>query len=190
MPAKSIVGKCAATAASSLGFCGEPITSQLQNARGQIGPAARRGQHQEALVLRDQMPSLRNLAGGPVQPPIARFDVKGRRTEYQQRQPLTFIFRHIAERLADDSCVLKVMFTGQQLIEPGSFRRLDQTHPDVPQPPWFLRQSLNDGLRKMNGHALTEPNPRTLRQQIPLKPLTLNPSCYSLATGRPRGIAG
>src|SRR5207245_1855350 len=33
----------------------QSITSQLQNSRGQIGPVARRGQHQEALVLRDQM---------------------------------------------------------------------------------------------------------------------------------------
>src|SRR5437762_11305978 len=36
----------------------QPITSQLQNSRGQIGPAARFGQHQETLVLRDQMPPL------------------------------------------------------------------------------------------------------------------------------------
>src|SRR6266508_2583192 len=36
----------------------QSITSQLQNPRGQIGPAARRGQYQEALVLRDQMTPL------------------------------------------------------------------------------------------------------------------------------------
>src|SRR5881628_774521 len=36
----------------------QSITSQFQNARGQIGPAARRGQHQKALVLRKQMAPL------------------------------------------------------------------------------------------------------------------------------------
>jgi hypothetical protein len=34
----------------------------------------------------------------------------------------------------------------------------------------------------MNRHALTQANPQRLRQQIPLKPLSLNPYCYSLAT--------
>src|SRR6266508_658027 len=48
----------------------QPITSQLQNSRGQIGPAARFGQHQETLVLRDQMPPLGHLTGGPLQPAI------------------------------------------------------------------------------------------------------------------------
>src|SRR3989442_8071344 len=59
----------------------QSITSQFQNARGQIGPAARRGQHQETLVLRNQMTPLRHLAGRPMQPVIARLDMKGRRTE-------------------------------------------------------------------------------------------------------------
>src|ERR1035438_3421623 len=165
-----------------LPILGQPITNQLQNARGQIGPATRRGQHQKALVLRDQMTPLGNLASGPMQPAISRFDVKSRRTEHQQRQPLTLILRDVAERLADDSCVLKIMFTRQQFIEPGLFRRLDQTHADLPQQHGFLRQSLNDCLRKMNRHALTQTNPQRLRQQIPLKPLSLNPYCYSLAT--------
>src|ERR1035438_878440 len=74
------------------------------------------------------------------------------------------------------------MFTRQQFIEPGLFRRLDQTHADLPQQHGFLRQSLNDCLRKMNRHALTQTNPQRLRQQIPLKPLSLNPYCYSLTT--------
>src|SRR3989442_15684293 len=70
----------------------QSITSQLQYPRGQIGPAARRGQHQEALVLRDQMTPLGHLAGGPLQPAIAGLEMKGRRTENQQRQPLPRIF--------------------------------------------------------------------------------------------------
>src|SRR5258705_2445067 len=44
----------------------QSITSQLQNSRGQIGPAARRGQYEEALVLRDQMAPLGHLAGRPM----------------------------------------------------------------------------------------------------------------------------
>src|ERR1022692_4866421 len=106
-----------------LPILGQPITNQLQNARGQIGPATRRGQYQKALVLRDQMTPLGNLIGQyqkalvlrdqmtplgnlasrPMQPAISRFDVKSRRTEHQQRQPLTLILRDVAERLADDS---------------------------------------------------------------------------------------
>jgi hypothetical protein len=92
------------------------------------------------------MTPLRNLAGGPMQPAISRFDVKGRRTEHQQRQPLTLLFRHAAQRLPDDGGLLKVMFTSQQFIKPGSFQRLDEPHVDVSEQLRFLRLSFNDCL--------------------------------------------
>ena len=128
----------------------QSITSQLQNSRGQIGPAARRGQYEEALVLRDQMAPLGHLAGRPMQPAIARLEMKGRRTEHQQRQPLLLIFGHVAERLPHDRGVFKIMFPAQQFIEPDAFGLLDQTHRDVAEQPGFLGQPRDHRVRKMN----------------------------------------
>jgi len=111
---------------------------------------ARLGPHQEALILRQQMAPLGHLAGRPMQPAIPRFNMKGRRTEHQQRQPLTLIFGHVTERLADDGCVLKIMFTRQEFPEPELFGRLDQTHADLVEQHGCWWQSRNHGSRKLN----------------------------------------
>jgi hypothetical protein len=79
------------------------------------------------------MTPLFHLPGGPMQPAIPGFDMKGRRTEHQQCEPLAIQFGHVAQRPANHRCVLEIMFTQQQFIKPALFRRLDQPHADLPE---------------------------------------------------------
>ena len=87
----------------------QPLANELQNPRGQIGPLARGGQHQKPGILRDQMPPLFDLARRPAQPLISKLEVKRRRTEDHQGQPLASILGDIPQHAADRSRVLQVV---------------------------------------------------------------------------------
>ena len=87
---------------------------QAQHARGQIGIALALGQDQKPAVVDDQPKPAGALARTPANPALARFEMQGRGTEGQQRDPLPVQFGHIAQRLANQSAALKIMFLLKQ----------------------------------------------------------------------------
>jgi len=106
----------------------QPITDQLQHPRSQIGPLTGSRQHQKTGVLRDQMPPLFDLARGPVQPLIPQLDMKGRRVEGQQGDPLIPIFRDIPQHPPHRLGVLEIMLGDQGLIETLPLGVFDQAN--------------------------------------------------------------
>jgi hypothetical protein len=67
----------------------------------------------------------------PVQPPVPDLDIKGRRTEHQQRHPLASIFSDITQHSPNRVGVFKVMLIDQFLIETLAFRVLDEANRDL-----------------------------------------------------------
>ena len=97
----------------------------------------RGGQDQKAGVLRQQMAALGDLAGGPMQPPIPRLEMKGRGTEHQQGHPTPLILRHVAQNLSHRGGVLQIMFRGHLGIEGRPLGGFEEAHRDGLQQAFF-----------------------------------------------------
>ena len=130
---------------------GQAITHQLEDPRGQVGPAPRRRQDEKAAVLRHQMTPLGNLPRRPMQVTIARLEMQRSRSERQHRDPCSPILRDIAQHPANGVGVAQVVFLIEQLIMPTAFLvGLNQPHGDVSQEPAFGGQPFQNLIRLCN----------------------------------------
>jgi hypothetical protein len=84
---------------------------------------------------------------------IPHLDVKGRRTEDQQPDPLSVVFRHIPQHLPDHGAVFQIMFGGQFFIKVLALGILDEANRQGLQEQRFWRRPGNRTIEKMNRHA-------------------------------------
>jgi hypothetical protein len=69
------------------------------------------------------------LPGGPVNPPVARFEMLGRRVEDEQRQPLPRpSHRHVTEPFAHRLDPPQIMVFAQQILKATVLASFQQTH--------------------------------------------------------------
>src|ERR1035438_6456959 len=121
------------------------------------------------------MPPLFDLARRPLQPLIPQLDVKGWRTEDQQRHPLPPILGHIAQHPPNRIGVLEIMLGGYLSIETLPLGVLDEANADYLQQQRFRRASIDQTIAKVNGHAPSSANPNQERQENLLTLATPNP---------------
>src|ERR1039458_10324018 len=121
------------------------------------------------------MPPLFDLARRPLQPLIPQLDVKGWRTEDQQRHPLPPILGHIAQHPPNRIGVLEIMLGGYLSIETLPLGVLDEANGDYLQQQRFRRASIDQTIAKVNGHPPSSANPNQERQENLLTLATPNP---------------
>src|SRR6266478_1842511 len=74
----------------------------------------------------------------PANPGIARAQVPGRGAPAEQRQPLALIFSNVTEMLTDQSSVLQIMMSGDQLVPARALLFGDGPNNEVVQNVLFL----------------------------------------------------
>src|ERR1035441_592096 len=121
------------------------------------------------------MPPLFDLARRPLQPLIPQLDVKGWRTEDQQRHPLPPILGHIAQHPPNRIGVLEIMLGGYLSIETLPLGVLDEANGNYLQQQRFRRASIDQTIAKVNGHPPSSANPNQERQENLLTLATPNP---------------
>src|ERR1035438_3847754 len=121
------------------------------------------------------MPPLFDLARRPLQPLIPQLDVKGWRTEDQQRHPLPPILGHIAQHPPNRIGVLEIMLGGYLSIETLPLGVLDEANGDYLQQQRCRRASIDQTIAKVNGHPPSSANPNQERQENLLTLATPNP---------------
>jgi len=85
-----------------------------------------------------------------MQPTVAQLEMKGRRTEHQQGQPLAAIFGHVAEHCAHGGGIVQIMLGLQQVVEAGSFGGFNQAHGDLFEEFAFAGQLFGDLIEQMD----------------------------------------
>ena len=123
---------------------GEARTTAGQGARGQIGELAGSGEQQEAGVVGQQMQAATALLVRPAQPGVAALEMIGGGTPAQEGEPLVVgVSDDIAQPLADERGVLKIVARADQVIPAKLLLRRDQSHPNLIQRGLFCRIEPN-----------------------------------------------
>src|SRR5438034_5538317 len=95
----------------------EPLQTQRQDARGQIGIALALGQHQEAAVVDYKAQPPGSLARRPADFLLPGFGVRAGPAESNQSHPLAIDFGHITKAWSSQPGTLQIMPLFQQFIE-------------------------------------------------------------------------
>ncbi len=123
--------------------------------------------------------ALGHVAGRPMQPAVAGFEVEGGRTEHQQSEPLAAGFGDITQHGADGGGVVPIMLVLQEGIEARTFGVGDEADADLVEEGCFGRAVLRDVIAEMDRHATTTGQSRSMRQPIRLTTAPRSPYHHS-----------